>query len=74
MTRIEEPQDCKKIQEAMLECGWECTLAESQELWRARSGAYDAIWLQVPESTQSIWEEIEQYASTTPTWKNRQIP
>ena len=47
--------DCKRIQAALLEYGYEPTLDECHEIWREVSETYAAGWLGLPNTSSEIY-------------------
>lgn len=67
ITKIDYPEDCIRIQKALLSKGFEATLSECQELWEERSERWDAGWLILPESEEEILLSINEYSSSYPS-------
>jgi hypothetical protein len=61
MTKIDFVEDCIRLQKIFLSRGWEATLKECQDIWIERSGAWDAMWLILPEGDEEILRQINEY-------------
>ena len=72
MNKIEYPNDCKRIQTALLQYGYEATLAECQDVWYQVSRKMNyGIWLAVPVIALEMYELIEENAEHYPVWVER---
>ena len=53
MPQLDYPEDCLRIQTALLNHGYTVTLAEAQELWRQWSESLCAGWLNLDGADDS---------------------
>jgi hypothetical protein len=56
---IDDIKDCKRIQQILLDHGYEASLKECQKLWQKRSDDWCAGWLILPDSDDEIWSDLE---------------
>lgn len=65
LTKLRYPEDCRRIQQALLAKGYVCSLKKAQKIWEARSEAWCAGWLGLPETDDLIWEELRDFVCGT---------
>lgn len=61
--KVDYPQDCQRIRQALWNYGYDATLRDAEDLWRKYSDTMCAGWLMVDgytmESITKIIEEME---------------
>jgi hypothetical protein len=55
----EYKSDCLRIQQILIEHGFESDLYDCEILWRDYSDGLAAGWLSLPESDERLWRTLE---------------
>ena len=61
MRKVEFPEDCRRLRDAIEMNGYGFTLYESEDFWSYKSELSSAGWLDLPESFSDLIEEVNKY-------------
>lgn len=58
---IQEPYDCLRIQQVLLDNDYYASLHDCEELWHKYSNDQSASWLYLPNNNKELWQIVKEY-------------